>query len=125
MKSAKDRREVDATLIVRGRMRLRTEKRTKVADNLLHVSTYRALNNIHTVVLKHSWLKNAQNVAFLFGPILLTSCLLTKKDTRLEASLVPRPFLCGRGERGEGRKGLVNNSTPTRIHGISLLFNNR
>ena len=32
-------------------------------------------------------------------------------------SLVPRPFLYGRGERGEGRKGLVNNSTPTRIHG--------
>ena len=31
-----------------------------------------------------------------------------------EASLVPRPFLYGRGERG---KGLVNNSTPTRIHG--------
>ena len=40
-----------------------------------------------------------------------------------DSSLVPRPFLCGRGERGEGRKGLVNNSTSTRIHGIS--FNNR
>ena len=48
VKSAKDRREVDATLIVRGRMRLRTEKGTKVADNLLHISSYRALNNIHT-----------------------------------------------------------------------------
>ena len=24
----------------------------------------------------------------------------------------------------EGRKGLVNNSTPTRIHGISLMLNN-
>ena len=47
VKSAKDRREVDATLIVRGRMRLRTEKGTKVADNLLHISSYRALNNIH------------------------------------------------------------------------------
>ena len=34
-----------------------------------------------------------------------------------KTSLVPRPFLCGRGERGEGRKGLVNNSTLTRIHG--------
>ena len=32
-------------------------------------------------------------------------------------SLVPRPFLYGRGERRERRKGLVNNSTPTRIHG--------
>ena len=29
-------------------------------------------------------------------------------------SLVPRPFLYGRDERG---KGLVNNSTPTQIHG--------
>ena len=48
VKSAKDRREVDATLIVRGRMRLRTEKGTKVADNLLHISSYRGLNNIHT-----------------------------------------------------------------------------
>ena len=48
VKSAKDRREVDATLIVRGRMRLRTEQGTKVAGNLLHVSSYQALNNIHT-----------------------------------------------------------------------------
>ena len=32
-------------------------------------------------------------------------------------SLVPRPFLFGRGERWEKRKGLVNNSTLTRIHG--------
>ena len=48
VKSTKDRREVDATLIVCGRMRFRTEKGTKVAVNLLHVSSYRALNNIHT-----------------------------------------------------------------------------
>ena len=33
-------------------------------------------------------------------------------------SLAPRLFLYGRGEKGEGRKGLVNNSTPMRIHGI-------
>ena len=32
-------------------------------------------------------------------------------------SLVPRPFLCGRGEREEERKGLVNNTTQTRICG--------
>ena len=38
-------------------------------------------------MLKHSWLKNAQNVAFLFGPILLTSCLCTK-DTRLSARYI-------------------------------------
>ena len=44
----KDRREVDATLIVRGRMRLRTEKRTKVAGNLLPVSSYWASNIVHT-----------------------------------------------------------------------------
>ena len=48
MRSEKDRREVDATLIVHGRMRLRTEKGTKVVGNLLHVSNYRALNIIHT-----------------------------------------------------------------------------
>jgi len=43
-----DRREVDTTLIVRGHMRLRTEKGTKVAGNLLHVSSYWALNIIRT-----------------------------------------------------------------------------
>ena len=32
-------------------------------------------------------------------------------------SLVPRPFLYGQGDKGEGRKGLVNNSTPSRIYG--------
>ena len=48
VKSAKDRREVDATLIVCGRMRLRTEKGTKVAGNLLHISSYWTLNNMHT-----------------------------------------------------------------------------
>ena len=36
---------------------------------------------------------------------------------RDSGSLVPRPFVYGRGEKGEGRKGLVNNSTPTQIHG--------
>ena len=46
--AVKDRREVDATLIVRERMRLRTEKGAKVVGNLLHVSSYRVLNNIHT-----------------------------------------------------------------------------
>ena len=48
MKSAKDRHQVDATLIVCGHMRLRTEKGTKVAGNLLHVSSYQASNIIHT-----------------------------------------------------------------------------
>ena len=32
-------------------------------------------------------------------------------------SLVPRPFLMGGVRTERGRKGLVNNSTPTRIHG--------
>ena len=44
----KGRCEVDTTLIVCGRMRLRTEKGTKVAGNLLYVSSYRASNIIHT-----------------------------------------------------------------------------
>ena len=66
VESAKDRREVDATLIVRGRMRLRAEKGTKVADILLHISSYRALNNIHTEQLKRSWLNNAQTLPFCF-----------------------------------------------------------
>ena len=44
-----------------------------------------------------------------FGEFPSSACMLAPR--------VPRPFLCGRGERGEGRKGLVNNSTPTRIHG--------
>ena len=34
----------------------------------------------------------------------------------LQCSLVPRPFLYGWGEKSKGRKGLVNNSTPTWIH---------
>ena len=36
-----------------------------------------------------------------------------KTRMQQQPSLVPRPFPCGRGERGEGRKGLVNNLTPT------------
>ena len=36
---------------------------------------------------------------------------------RDSGSLVPRPFVYGRDEKGEGRKGLVNNLTPMRIHG--------
>ena len=35
---------------------------------------------------------------------------------RDQTSLVPRLFLCGQGKRGEGRKGLVNNSTLMQIH---------
>ena len=62
---------------MRGRMRLRTEKGTKVADNLLHISSYRALNNTHRA-LKRSWLNNAQTLPFCFCPILITSCLRTK-----------------------------------------------
>ena len=43
--------------------------------------------------------------------------------TTYSSSLVPRYFLYGRGEKGEVRKGLVNNSTPTQIHRISFMFN--
>ena len=48
VRSGKGRCEVDATLIVHGCMRLRTEKGTEVAGNLLHVSSYRVSNIIHT-----------------------------------------------------------------------------
>ena len=51
-----------------------------------------------------SWLQKAFPCIVLYGTIGYHS-------------LVPRPFLCGRGEREKGRKGLVNNSTLTRIHG--------
>ena len=78
----KDRREVDATLIVRGRMRLRTEKGMKVANNLLHVSSYQASNIIQT---EHwnvvGWITR-KTLPFCFHPILITSCL-RRKDTRL------------------------------------------
>ena len=57
---------------MRGRTETQNRKKTEGSGQL------------STQVLKHSWLKNAQNVAFLFGPILLTSCLRTK-DTRLSA----------------------------------------
>ena len=87
VESAKNRRKVDTTLIVRERMRLRTEKGTKVADILLHISSYRALNNIHTEQLKRSWLNNAQTLPFCFCPILITSCLRTK-DTRLSTRYI-------------------------------------
>ena len=48
VRCGKDRHEVDATLIVRVRMKLRTENGMKVAGNLLHVSSYQASNIIHT-----------------------------------------------------------------------------
>ena len=85
--AVKDRREVDATLIVRGHMRLRTEKGTKVADNLLHVSSYRALNIMQTerwsVV---GWITRI-TLLFCFCPILITSCL-RRKDTRLSTRCI-------------------------------------
>ena len=64
--------------------------------------------------------------AFFFFRTDLYKCSESSGNLIFQAkpSLVPRPFLYGWGEKGEGRKGLVNNSTPTRIHGISLMFNN-
>ena len=58
--AVKDRHEVDATLIVREHMRLWTEKGTKVAGNILHVSSYRASNIIHTECLwtRHTCMSN-------------------------------------------------------------------
>ena len=36
-------------------------------------------------------------------------------------SLVPRPFLVGGVWKGRGKKGLVNNLTPKRLHGSSII----
>ena len=80
--AVKDRHELDATLIVRGRMRLRTEKGTKVAGNLLHISSYRALNIIHTEHWSIVGWTTCKTLPFCFGPISITSCLCTK-DTRV------------------------------------------
>ena len=62
--------------------RLRTGKRAKVVANLLHVSSYRGSNIIHTEHWTQSWLNNAQMLPFCFSPISITSCLC-RKDTRL------------------------------------------
>ena len=80
--AVKDRHEVDATLIMRGRMRLRTEKGTKVAGNLLHISSYWALNIIHTERWSIVGWTTCKTLPFCFGPILITSSL-RRKDTRL------------------------------------------
>ena len=41
--------------------------------------------------------------------------IVIRMHTLCRHSLVPRPFLYGRDEKGKGRKGLVNNSPPTPI----------
>ena len=87
VKSAKDRLEVDATLIVHGRMRLRTEIGTKVANNLLHVYSYRASNNIHTERWSIVGRTTCKTLPFCFSPILMTSCLRSK-DTRLSVRYI-------------------------------------
>ena len=76
VKSAKDRHKVDATLIVRGHMSLRTGKRAKIAGNLLHVSSYRASNIIHTECWSIvGWTTRKTLPLFCFSPILIMSCL--------------------------------------------------
>ena len=87
VRSRKERREVDATLIVHGRMRLRTEKWTKVTGNLLHVSTYRVSNIIHTEHWSIVGWTTRKTLPFCFGPILITSCL-HRKDTRLSPQYI-------------------------------------
>ena len=74
----KDRREVDTTLIVCGHMRLRTEKGMKVADNLLHVSSYQVSNIIHTEHWSIVGWTTCKTLSFCFCPILITSCLRRK-----------------------------------------------
>ena len=64
--SIKDRKGVEGLNCAWAYLRLRAEKRVKVADNSLHVSSYWGSNIMHTKPWTHSWLKNAQNIAFLF-----------------------------------------------------------
>ena len=78
VRSGKGRREVDATLIVRGRMRLRTEKGMKVAGNLLHVSSYRASNIIHTECWSIFGWTTPKLLLFCFGPIWLRHAYIEK-----------------------------------------------
>ena len=85
--AVKDRRKVDATLIVHGQMSLRTEKGMKVAGNLLHVSSYRALNIIHTERWNIVGWTTRKTLPFCFVPILITSCL-RRKDTRLSVQYI-------------------------------------
>ena len=59
--------------------RLRTGKRAKVAGNLLHISSYQALNNIHTKRWSIVGWTMCKTLPFCFGPILITSCLCKKK----------------------------------------------
>ena len=63
-------------------MRLRTEKGTKVAGNLLHVSSYRASNIIHTERWSIIGWTTRKMLPFYFSPILITSCSC-RRDTRL------------------------------------------
>jgi len=67
--------------------RLRTGKRAKVAGNLLHVSSYRALNNIHIERWSIVGWTMRKTLPFCFGPILMTSCL-RRKDTRLSVHYI-------------------------------------
>ena len=83
----KDRHKVDATLIVRGCMRLSTEKGKKVAGDLLHVSSYRVSNIIHTERWSIVGWTTRKTLPFCFCPILVMSCLRTK-DTRLSRSYI-------------------------------------
>ena len=61
---------------------LRTGKKAKISGNLLHVSNYWALNNIHTKRWNIVGWTMRKMLPFCFGPIWITSCLC-RKDTRL------------------------------------------
>ena len=67
--------------------RLRTGKRAKIAGNLLHISSYRASNIIHTERWSIVGWTTRKTLPFCFGPILITSCL-RRKDTRLSARYI-------------------------------------
>ena len=68
-------------------MRLRTEKGTKVAGNLLHVSSYQGSNIKQTEHWSIVGWTTHKTLPFCFCPILITSCL-HRKDARLSARYI-------------------------------------
>ena len=87
VRGGKGRKEVERTQLCVGVPATQNRKRPKVVGNLLHISSYRALNNIHTERWSIVGWTTRKMLPFCFGPILLTSCL-RREDTRLSARYI-------------------------------------
>ena len=85
----RDRKGDRKGLIVCGCTGPRTarRKRAKVVGNLLHISSYRVLNNIDTEHWSIVGWTTRETLPFCFGRILFTSCLC-RKDTRLSVRYI-------------------------------------